>query len=94
MRRLQSDLADVEIKWGLTLAMHGDMTGAVPHLERAVELEPGNPDMRHALGCALLEVGRRTEAIEQFEETLRLAPNHAGAREELGRLRRAGSAVP
>jgi hypothetical protein len=46
--------------------------------------------MRHILGRALADVGRNPEAIEQIEAALSLQPNHAGAQEILGRLRRAG----
>lgn len=34
--------------------MHGDLTAALPHLQRAVELQPEDADTRHALGRALL----------------------------------------
>jgi predicted Zn-dependent protease len=43
--------------------------------------------MREAMGRVLLEAGRRTEAMEQFEALLRLNPNQTGAREALDRLR-------
>ena len=71
----------------LTFAMHGRTAEAVPHFIRAVELQPEDANMRYALAHALLEVGRRSEAAAQFEETLRLDPNHAGAGDGLNRIR-------
>jgi len=57
VRRLQPDLADAEIKWGLSLAMHGDPhRGGVSH-ETGGRLQPENPDMRDSLGRALLAWG-------------------------------------
>jgi Flp pilus assembly protein TadD len=72
----------------LTLALQRNQAAALPHLRRAIELEPENPGMHEALGRVLLEAGQRAEAMEQFEAILRLDPNHAGAREALDRLRR------
>jgi Flp pilus assembly protein TadD len=84
---MQPDSADAELKWGLTLALQRRPEAALPHLRRAIELEPENPGMREAMGRVLLEAGRRTEAMEQFEALLRLDPNQTGAREALDRLR-------
>ena len=75
----------MEVKWALTFAMHDRLPEALPHFERAVELQPEDADLRHALGRALLALGRREAAIAQFREALRLNPNHAGAREGLDR---------
>jgi tetratricopeptide (TPR) repeat protein len=92
--RQQPALADAEVKWGLTLAMHGDMLAALPHLKRAVELQPEDADTRHALGRALLGLGRREDAITQFNEALRRDSNHPGARAGLDLVRRSGAGTP
>ena len=76
------------------MAMQGDLTGALPHLKRAVALQPGDADMRHTLGRAWLALGRTDEATAQFNAALSVAPNHGGAREALDRLRRGGAPVP
>ena len=55
-----------------------------------LQLQPEQAEMRYAWGRALLEVGKRAEAAEQFQETLRLNPNHAEANELLDHLRRTG----
>ena len=77
--RERPDFADAELKWGLTLVMNSRLNEALPHLERAVALQPENADLHHVLGRAFLGLGQRAAAVEQFEETLRLAPHHPGA---------------
>jgi Flp pilus assembly protein TadD len=56
-------------------------------------LQPDDADVRHALGRALLDVGRTEDAIAQLNEALRLNPNHAGARDGLDRIRRGGASA-
>ncbi len=93
-QRLRPDLADIEYKWGHALGLAGRIGEAIPHFQRAVELAQGDVTMRYVLGRTLLAVGRTAEAIAQLQETLRIDPNHAGARETLAGLRRAGMTVP
>jgi tetratricopeptide (TPR) repeat protein len=44
---------------------------------------PGSAEAHNNLGNALLESGKVTDAIIQYEEALRLNPNLAGARRDL-----------
>jgi Flp pilus assembly protein TadD len=73
---------------GSDLAMHDRVIDALPHLKRAVELQPEDADMRHSLGRALLAMGRNEDAAAQFSASLSLNPAHPGARDGLERLRR------
>ncbi len=57
---------------------------AIPHLERAVAIEPRYPDAHNNLGIALAAVGRRTEAIAQYREALRLDAGLVEAHFNLG----------
>jgi Flp pilus assembly protein TadD len=53
----------------------GDYNGAVDRLERAVELEPGDPTINDHLGDAYWRVGREREARFQWRRALSLNPD-------------------
>ena len=59
---------------------------AIEHMERAVELEPVNGDMRVVYGGILEKAGKTDEAIVQYEEALRYLPNNEEAMAGLRRL--------
>jgi tetratricopeptide (TPR) repeat protein len=48
---------------------------AMPHLEEAVRLEPGNPFARYDLGMAYSSAGDMAKALPHLEEAVRLLPN-------------------
>jgi cytochrome c-type biogenesis protein CcmH/NrfG len=48
-------------------------------LVRLLEVDPYELEALTALGRALLEDGRTTQALEAFERVLRFDPEHAGA---------------
>ena len=70
------------------MAMGPALWNGTRHIDRAAKLQPGNPDTLHILGRLLLQQGRLDEAALRFEETLRLAPGHPGARDGLLQARR------
>ena len=53
----------------------GDYKQAVTHLEEAVELEAGDPEINNHLGDAYWKVGRRDEAQFQWRRVLTLKPD-------------------
>ena len=63
-----------------------DHAGAVNEYEAAVKFMPAYPALRVMLAQALLQTGKRTEAIMQLEETLRIAPDSSVAKEGLAQL--------
>src|SRR5215469_8760213 len=50
----------------------GDLHGAVVHLEHARHLEPGNIGTLNGLGLLFQRLARHDEALECFDEVLRL----------------------
>jgi tetratricopeptide (TPR) repeat protein len=53
----------------------GQYDKAVETLERAVELEAGDPEINNHLGDAYWQVGRRDEALFQWRRVLTLEPD-------------------
>jgi tetratricopeptide (TPR) repeat protein len=47
---------------------------ALPHLQKALDLNPRNVRTRFEIGYAFVELGRMDEAIPQFEEARRINP--------------------
>ena len=68
---------------GLCVASRGDIDAALVHLGEAARLEPGVADHHYNLANALVERMRWAEAIEHYQEALRLQPEHAEARRKL-----------
>jgi len=67
----------------------GKFSEAVVHLERAVELQPGDPIINDHLGDAYWGVGRYYEARFQWQRSLSLNPEPALARQLAEKLARA-----
>ena len=53
----------------------GELDAAVEKYRRCVELDPEFFDGWHALGMALMKIGRYPEAIEAGKRTVELRPN-------------------
>jgi TolB-like protein/Tfp pilus assembly protein PilF len=50
---------------------------AVPHADRAMELDPGLAESQAAAGFVLWHIGATPETVSYFEEALRINPNHS-----------------
>lgn len=83
---------------GLNKQWAGHPDVAVGYLERALRLNPDDPDVNTSLAQVLLQLGRTQEAVSRFEQVLRVDPNDAGAHNNLAlallRLGRAPEAIP
>jgi cytochrome c-type biogenesis protein CcmH/NrfG len=77
--------AEAEGYLGLTLNELGRPGEALAHLERAVSLKPGHPELIGNLGVVLAALNR-PEAEERFRQALAVQPNHGMALRNLGRL--------
>lgn len=75
------------------LIQHGDSAGAVPELERSLEIAPENSQAWYLLGVALYNLRAEPQrVVGAFQQALRIGPLHHDARLKLGlvwiRLRR------
>jgi len=64
---------------GIAEGMLGNGARSIELLTTAVKRQPANAEARFNLGIAFLSSGKNAEAVAQFEEVLRLRPNHQGA---------------
>jgi tetratricopeptide (TPR) repeat protein len=71
---------------GNLLIQENRMEEAIPLLEKAVQLAPGDGPCHLKLGAAYLRTNRMKEAQRELEEATRLAPEDAPAHFQLGRL--------
>ena len=60
---------------------------AIGEFEAALKLAPGSAEMHHDLGAELANAGRLHEAVEHFEQAVRLQPDYESARQNLARAR-------
>jgi len=68
----------------LTVQRNRDYNSEVTIWQDTVEKRPNNPRARYSLGHALVRLGRVPEAMEQYEQALRLKPGYAEAHNNLG----------
>ena len=71
---------------GLLLSDAGHATDAIPHLERALTLDPNLNQARFGLAVAYARAGRRADAARAAAELLKRLPESAPQRPEVERL--------
>jgi arylsulfatase A-like enzyme len=76
----------VSANLGLVLSDSGNPKGGIPHLERALTLDPDLHQARFALAIAYARNGQRADAAREAEELLRRLPADAPQRPEVERL--------
>ncbi len=73
---------------GTAYAARRDLKDALADLQRACELAPREPEYFFELGRVEWQSGQRAEAIDSFNKTLKLKPDHVEALLALARLTR------
>jgi tetratricopeptide (TPR) repeat protein len=68
---------------GFVLLQRGETAEALPHFQRAVELQPDDEASQKNLGSALLQEGKVADSITQFQIALNLRTNDVGAMNNL-----------
>ena len=71
---LAPDLPEADLSWGLALARHNDLAGAVQHLAAAHRHGPHWADPLKAWGDVLARMGRPGQARAKYTEALQYAP--------------------
>ena len=83
---IDPDNAVISANLGLVLSDAGQAAGAIPHLQRALSLDPDLHQARFGLAIAYAETKRRSEAAAEAQELLRRLPPGAPQRPEVERL--------
>jgi tetratricopeptide (TPR) repeat protein len=85
--------ARAQTNWGNALVRSNRRPEAIPHFERAIQLDRTYSEAHHNLGLALVQEGRPADSLPHFENALKLRPydadarrNYAGALALLNRL--------
>jgi tetratricopeptide (TPR) repeat protein len=76
--------ASTFVERGWSKIASGDFEGAEVALDRALELNPGDPQAETLLGWARMSQGKLDAAMELFEQVLDRAPDHALAHINVG----------
>src|SRR5438067_4314418 len=69
---------------GVIHYQRGELTTALPLLERAVAAQPSEAEFHNNLGLALAAADRETDAVASYRAALSLKPDHAVAWNNLG----------
>ncbi len=81
------DSPRVYVRIGMSYLQLGEVAKARQACNRALAIDPRDPDARWTLGCALLEEGQTDDAAQVLKELLADVPDHVPAFTELVRLR-------
>jgi arylsulfatase A-like enzyme/Flp pilus assembly protein TadD len=83
---IEPDNPVVSANMGLVMSDSGNPSGGIPHLERALQLDPDLHQARFALAIAYARTGRRKDAAREAETLLKRMPPDAPQRPDVERL--------
>lgn len=89
--RLAPEMADAHYQRGTIHMSNGDPAAAEADFRRALELSPEHTATMNDLAVLMIQENRRDEALRLLEQIVALSPEDAVARQNLERLRSAGS---
>jgi len=69
---------------GLALLKSGKVDEAIPHFQKALQIQPDFTEAHYNLGLALLKSGKVDEAIAHFQRALQIKPDSAETHNNLG----------
>ncbi|MBN1210411.1 MAG: social motility TPR repeat lipoprotein Tgl [Myxococcaceae bacterium] len=79
--------SEIHYNLGVQAQQAGNIQEALSEFQRAVELDPENPDARNALGILLhLSFRRPAEAVEHYQKALEVRPDFSEARTNLANV--------
>jgi arylsulfatase A-like enzyme len=93
-QHIEPDNPVVSANLGLLLSDNGRPAAGIPHLQRALSLEPDLHQARFGLAIAFARTGKRPDAAREARELLRRLPPDAPQRPEVERLLAAVSRPP
>jgi tetratricopeptide (TPR) repeat protein len=70
----------------IKLMQRGSFADAIPHLQQALQAQPGNADILNFLGFSSRMVGNYNDSLDFYQRALARNPDHKGAHEYLGEL--------
>lgn len=79
----EADQAAESIEKARQAMRAGDVSAAVTHFEKALEILPSDVETRFALGSVLAASGQFAAAVEPLRKVLEDSPRHTGARSSL-----------
>jgi tetratricopeptide (TPR) repeat protein len=87
---INPEFTDAHVNLGSLLFSRGRVRDALPHFQRAVELEPGSPMLLNNLAGGLAASGRFPEAMQYVRRALAIDPGYQPALDNLRRLQGMG----
>jgi len=76
----QQEQVNFAVKTGTALERSGNLKGAIKYYDKALLLEPNNPDLLVMKGDALSHIRNYTGAIEYYDKALAIQPNSRGSK--------------
>jgi Flp pilus assembly protein TadD len=86
--KAKQHLGEVLYLWGDDFAKAGNFPEAASRYREAVTYRPADPELHTNLGQVLFQLGRRQDAVSEFEAALRIDPTFEPARRALTVLQR------